>query len=447
MRRRIALIMAIVLCTSMILAACGKKDAASVVKDLDKTVSKMESYHGVGSMTINTGAEPQVYNVEVCYQAPDFYRIALTNDTKDVTQIILRNDDGVFVLTPHLKKSFRFQSDWPENQGQVYLYQTLAQSIVMDDSRQFTELDEAYVFDVEANYKSGSLARQKIWLNKKDYSPSKVEVSDENANVLVSVDFEQFNFGHKFEKDYFDMERNMTSYEMKSLPTMAQGKLQETPAHEHGSKATTDAASKQEKANSNEAPKQEKAANEEANQETTQSKTEEQGKATTEQSQQSEPNGKTDAPEAVDDSGASETDGAAEEKAEPTAAAPTETAAADKQNEGFGVIEPSYTPAGVKQQSMSDMKLGDLNAVLLRYSGEYNYTLMESRPTEKTVTAETGSLVDVVELGFTNGILLGDKQKTLHWTNEGVEFRLSSSDLTKEEMIKIARSTAGELGK
>ncbi len=118
-------------------------------------------------MTLNTGTEPQEYSVEVCYMAESYYRIALTNAKKDITQIVLRNDDGVFVLTPHLNKSFRFQSDWPENQGQVYLYQSLVQSILMDNERQFTTDDKSYVFDVAANYQNGSLARQKVWLDKK----------------------------------------------------------------------------------------------------------------------------------------------------------------------------------------------------------------------------------------------------------------------------------------
>ena len=91
---------------------------------------------------------------------------------------MLRNDEGVFVLTPRLNKVFRFQSDWPANQGQVYLYQTLIQSILLDNSRQFAVDNDAYVFDVMANYQNGSLARQKIWLNKSDYAPRQVEVSD-----------------------------------------------------------------------------------------------------------------------------------------------------------------------------------------------------------------------------------------------------------------------------
>ena len=40
---------------------------------------------------------------------------------KDQSQIILRNEEGVFVLTPALNKSFRFQSDWPQNSSRLFI--------------------------------------------------------------------------------------------------------------------------------------------------------------------------------------------------------------------------------------------------------------------------------------------------------------------------------------
>ncbi len=120
-----------------------KKDAGAVVKDLDRVINKLDSYQGSGTMVLHTGQQPQEYQVEVWYQNPHYYRIALTNEKKDITQIVLKkNDEGVFVLTPHLNKSFRFQSEWPEKQGQVYLFQSLAHSILNDNDRQFTTDDK-----------------------------------------------------------------------------------------------------------------------------------------------------------------------------------------------------------------------------------------------------------------------------------------------------------------
>jgi outer membrane lipoprotein-sorting protein len=366
--RRYTWVVALVMCFSLVLAGCGvgKKDAAGVVKDLDGVMNKLQSYHGTGTMVLHTGQDPQEYAVEVCYEAPHFYRISLTNEKKDITQIVLRNDDGVFVLTPHLNKSFRFQSDWPENQGQVYLYQSLAQSILMDNERQMTADEKAYVFDVVANYQNGSLARQKVWLDKKTYAPQHVEVADANGNVMVMMKFNEFQFGAKFDKDQFDMQRNMTSMSIQSLPTMANSG---SDKHSHGATAT---------------------GNNNAN------------------------NG--------------------------AAAAKTDVA---KQQE-FGIIEPKYLPSGVKLQDKTMIKLGEDQGVMLRYSGKFNYTLVESRPTTQTVTSLQGNVID---LGFTLGVVTGDSKKTLTWTYDGVEFRLSTGDLPETEMIKVAQAVQGEMGK
>lgn len=224
--RRMSWVLAMILCVTVVFAGCGKKDAASVVKGLnnvaDTLQSKEGSYKGTGKMTLYTGEKPQEYNIEVWYQNPSYYRISLTNAQKDVTQIVLRNDDGVFVLTPSLNKSFRFKSDWPENQGQVYLYQTLVQGILSDNTRQFATDKDSYVFDVAANYHSQSLVRQKIWLSKDNYAPKQVQVSDAEAHVMVEVKFSEFKFDAKFEKDSFDMKRNMTALDDPTLGTVMQ---------------------------------------------------------------------------------------------------------------------------------------------------------------------------------------------------------------------------------
>ncbi|MBO9608365.1 MAG: DUF4367 domain-containing protein [Paenibacillaceae bacterium] len=397
--RRIAWVAVIVLLSAAVLAGCGKKDAGSVVKQLDSVMGKMESYEGAGKMTLQTGQQPQEYDVEVWYQKPSYYRISLTNEKKDVTQIVLRNDDGVFVLTPHLNKSFRFQSDWPDNQGQVYLYQSLIQSIVTDAERQFTTDGGAYVFDVQANYQNASLARQKIWLDKKTYAPQHVEVSDSNENVMVVVDFTHFEFDKKFEKDSFDMQRNMTSSSL-TLPAMAGTDTKS------GSNAASGAAT------SSSAP----------------------AAASSASPKPSDAKSGSTAASGAATSGSAATSG--------TGAAKPATA----QTLGT-IVEPTYVPKGVKQQDMSDMKLGTNPAVMLRYSGTYNYTIVESRPDDKPVTNMFGD--ETVDLGYTLGSLSGEELQTLMWTYDGMEYRLASADLPLEEMIRIAQSipVQGAIGK
>ncbi|QGQ98445.1 outer membrane lipoprotein carrier protein LolA [Paenibacillus psychroresistens] len=435
--RRITWIIALVVGVTMVLAGCGKKDAGSVVNDLDQLVGKMDSYQASGTMTLQTGQEPQDYQVEVWYKSKNYYRISLVNEKKDISQIVLRNDEGVFVLTPHLNKSFRFKSDWPERQGQVYLYQSLVQSIVDDKARQFTVDNGAYVFDVTANYQNASnLARQRIWLNKKNYAPQHVEVSDANANVKVIVDFKQFEFGKKFDKDSFDMKRNMTAGNMNILPLdqeKATGNVDPTIKDlikPEVDKATVGTVAPEDKAVSG----------------TIDPVT---GATIVENAEDVEDAALSGTPvdgkKSPDDKAVGETDTPITEPVV-NPAEPVNPANPQEEKLTFGAIDPSYTPLGVKQVDIAEITLGGTKAILMRYAGDYNYSIVESKPQveEAMATVLNG---DIVDLGFTLAVITGDEMKSLQWLQNGMEFKLSSSDLPEEEMIKVAMAFEGQSSK
>jgi outer membrane lipoprotein-sorting protein len=438
--RRITWIMALVVGVTVVLTGCGKKDAGSVVNDLDQLVGKMDSYQASGTMTLQTGQEPQDYKVEVWFKSKHYYRISLVNEKKDISQIVLRNDEGVFVLTPHLNKSFRFKSDWPENQGQVYLYQSLVQSIIADKARQFTVDNGAYIFDVTANYQNASnLARQRIWLNKKNYAPQHVEVSDANANIKVIVDFKQFEFDKKFDKDSFDMKRNMAAWNLNNAPSEQQKTTGEVDA------TKTDTLK----------PEVDKTSSGTVNPDTTDKTaagTIDPVTGATITTGAEDPvvsdkavNGTKDP--ATSDKTVKGTKDPDTETAGKTDAAISEPVKDPAEGQlTFGVIDPSYTPLGVNPPEISEITLAGSKAILMRYSGDYHYTIVESKPLVQEAMASmlNGNIVD---LGFTLAVITGDDLKTLQWLDNGMEFKLSSGDLPEEEMIKVAMAFEGQSSK
>lgn len=221
-RKAWILFMIMLIATSLV--ACGTKDSKEIVSDLSKRSEDMESYISHGKMTIQTGQEPQEYEVEVWYKKPHYYRVALKNLKKDIVQILLKNDDGVYVLTPHLKKSFRFQSDWPASSGQVYLYQTILASIIDDQKRRFQAGDKEYQFEVEAKYTlNQNFFIQRIWLDR-DLYPKRVDVLNKDREVMVKMEFDRFKADASFDKDAFDMQRNLNSMPDQSQQTMAKAK-------------------------------------------------------------------------------------------------------------------------------------------------------------------------------------------------------------------------------
>jgi outer membrane lipoprotein-sorting protein len=204
-----------------LLAACGSKSKDDVVNELNGKLNDLTGYKVDAKMTLKMGTDSQVYNVEIWHKDPTFYRVNLKNAEKDQSQMILRNDEGVFVLTPALKKSFKFQSDWPQNSSQAYLYESLIKDIVEDKESKFSATKEHYVFETKTRYQNNSmLPIQEIKLNKEDLSPAMVKVMDPDRNALVTVEFSKVKFNASFDDSDFDMKKNMTRADL-NLPVMA----------------------------------------------------------------------------------------------------------------------------------------------------------------------------------------------------------------------------------
>jgi outer membrane lipoprotein-sorting protein len=203
------------------LAACGEKGKEDVVSSLQGKIEKMGGYKAEAKLTIKTGTEAQTYDVEILHKKPTYYKVSLKNAAKGQSQIILRNDEGVFVLTPALNKSFKFQSEWPQNSSQAYLYESLVKDIVLDKEAKFTASDKEYVFETKTNYHNNSqLPLQEITLTKQDLAPVAVKLMDNDKNALVEVAFAKMEFTDNIDKGAFDVKKNMSTAKME-VPTMA----------------------------------------------------------------------------------------------------------------------------------------------------------------------------------------------------------------------------------
>ena len=190
---------------TFLLTGCKKNNDKEVLREFTNKVNNADSYYLKGTMELVNNEDIYNYDIQVSYQKDDFYRIELVNVINDHKQIILRNKDGVYIVTPSLNKSFKFQSDWPYNNSQVYLLSSLMDDIMNDEGRKFQKIDENYVFTATVNYPNNEkLVNQKVYLGK-DYLPVKVEVMDADGNVQIKMNFEKIDLRTEFNETYFDL--------------------------------------------------------------------------------------------------------------------------------------------------------------------------------------------------------------------------------------------------
>ncbi|MEN1970550.1 outer membrane lipoprotein carrier protein LolA [Lentibacillus sp. N15] len=347
----------------MLLVACGEKSQEDVLKKLEDKVSSMDGYKAKAEMKMNTGEDNQTYQIDVWHKQKEYYRVALTNDQdKKGSQVILKNKDGVFVLTPELNKSFKFQTDWPDNSSQPYLFQSLVKDIKEDKDAEFKVSDNTYMFQTKTNYQSNNnLPYQQIYFDKKTYAPKLVKVLDKDKNALVEVTFSGFDMKPSFKDGDFAMDDNMSSGDTKDPASAEEG---------------------------------------------TESKADEQASA-----------------EADDQA---DTDESADEGAN---------------SESLTVTLP-LNMAGAELSEQKEVDTDNGKRVIMTYAGEKNFTLIEEQSkVQQTLSSPQEVKGDIVNLGHSIGAL---SDNSIQWNQNGVNYYLASEDLTKEELIEVAKSVQGK---
>lgn len=193
-------------------AGCGKYGEKDVIKDFSKKVDDAKSYYIDGTLEIVNNDNVYNYDVEVAYKEKNYYRVSLTNTSNNHTQVILKNDDGVYVVTPALNKSFKFQSDWPYSNSQIYLLESLIQDIKDDDDRIFNETKDGYSFMTAVNYPNNrNLVKQKINLSKK-LKLKKVQVYNSDSVICMTMEYKKIDYSPTFKKNYFSLNTVMKTY-------------------------------------------------------------------------------------------------------------------------------------------------------------------------------------------------------------------------------------------
>ena len=191
---------------SLFLTGCMSKNTEKeIIEELTKKIEKAKSYYIEGTMELMNNEDMYEYDVKVSYKKGDFYKVDLTNTSNNHEQVILRNKDGVYVVTPSLNKSFKFQSDWPYNNSQSYLLTSLLDDLLEDETKTYEENEDGYVFTTIVNYPNNQkLVKQKIYIDK-DINVKKVEVLDTDNNIQIKMNFDKIDLKSEFKDDYFDL--------------------------------------------------------------------------------------------------------------------------------------------------------------------------------------------------------------------------------------------------
>ena len=362
----------------LILTGCGKHNEKEVLKEFQNKVNNADSYFLTGEMELVNNEDVYNYNINVSYKKDDFYKIELVNAINDHKQVILRNTEGVYIVTPSLNKSFKFQSDWPYNNSQVYLLSSLLDDITNDENRTFEDSSEGYIFTSSVNYPNNEkLVNQKVYFGK-DYLPKKVEVLDADGNPQITMSFDKIDLRTEFNDTYFDLNSILDTNNMDNTDN------KNTTDNTKNNNTTTDNNSNN-KTNANN-----------QNNNTTPTETQEPSNSST------EGDNKTKETATIDD-----------------------------------IIYPMYLPANTYLTSQERVNTEDGERLILTFTGDSSFVLMEEVAKYSSVP-EIIPTYGTPELIGSSLAVINDN--SANWFDNGIEYYLVSDVMKTDELLQVVKS-------
>lgn len=195
------------------LTGCFGNNKKDILKDFQKKYDNLKAYQLEGNLEILNNEDVYQYEVKVLYQKKDKFNVSLKNKANNHEQIILKNDSEVYVLTPSLNKSFKFQSEWPYNNSQVYLIGSILEDISNDENRNVTESDNQYMIESVVNYPNNRKLVSQIVTLDRDMNLKEVKVVDEQGTEQMKMTFTSIDLSPRIDNSKFDINKIMTNDE------------------------------------------------------------------------------------------------------------------------------------------------------------------------------------------------------------------------------------------
>ena len=126
-------------------------------------------------------------NKSVCYlkNENDYFKVELYDKSLNQSQVIVKNDDGVYVLTPTLNQAFKFQSEWPLNSPKPYIYQSLLDFL---ENNEYEKMKDGYLVSGEISYENDDrVASQEVKFDK-DLNPVFINVYDKDKTEIMKLE-------------------------------------------------------------------------------------------------------------------------------------------------------------------------------------------------------------------------------------------------------------------
>lgn len=203
MRKKIVTLSIMLLC-AFFLISCKKKEERKM-NDFIKTVEKLNSYTLEGNLKSFYPSGEKESKILVNHLKPNYYYVEITNPETNEIQVIIKNNDGVYIGIPSINKTFKIKTNWPLNSSYPYILETLVNDLKKSEDLTKKQENKKTILETKVKiFDNNSSEKEKMIINS-DGTLDEVLIYDQDDNLINNFKVVAFTKNPKLEAKDFDV--------------------------------------------------------------------------------------------------------------------------------------------------------------------------------------------------------------------------------------------------
>lgn len=192
---------------TIIFAGCGDKEVRDFTK-AQKMIANLNSYTTVAEIVVKGNKLIESYVVKQYFVYPNKYRLEVISPDERKGKITIYDGERLFINHPLIKQTTILNIKEVEDMG-MFLGNFAKNLFSGEDVNLEIKKDESFEYVViKACIVGGNKYRknQTLYIDRKDNIPVKMEITDENDDVVVTVYYKDFEYNVDIENTMFKIE-------------------------------------------------------------------------------------------------------------------------------------------------------------------------------------------------------------------------------------------------
>jgi len=193
---------------AVLLQGCSKPTDEEIYYEMQKTLSKVESYRCIADITIIGNKAPSSYKAKHIFKSPNKYIIEILEPKDNKGNITLYDGNLAWLYSPHAEHSFILKDYQQSKEDYLFVGYFLRNFITTETAQvSFDKIGEEEFFVLTTEIPSSHKYRkyEKLWINKKNFIPYKLVVFDNNDNISAEVIYSEFKYDIDIPDDKFNI--------------------------------------------------------------------------------------------------------------------------------------------------------------------------------------------------------------------------------------------------